>query len=152
MVTMPPLSINIGALAEQTGFSVPTIRYYEEIGLVPPAHRQLNGYRVYGDEDQRRLLFIRRCRDFGFSIDQVRALMALSGNPAADPAEACALAESHLDTIRATLNELKTLEQTLTLFVERCTAARTDGSASQCAMVADLTTPTDLPRSSPDVA
>ncbi len=72
---MPQL--RIGALAERAGTNAPTIRYYEEIGLLRPADRQAGGQRAYGEEDVRRLAFIRRCRDFGFSIEQVRSLVAL---------------------------------------------------------------------------
>jgi DNA-binding transcriptional MerR regulator len=63
--------LKIGALAAQTGTNAPTIRYYEEIGLLQRAHRRPGGQRVYGDADIKRLTFIRRCREFGFSIDQV---------------------------------------------------------------------------------
>ena len=72
---MPQL--RIGALAERAGTNAPTIRYYEEIGLLRPADRQAGGQRAYGEEYVRRLAFIRRCRDFGFSIEQVRSLVAL---------------------------------------------------------------------------
>jgi DNA-binding transcriptional MerR regulator len=66
----------IGELAELTGMSVPTIRYYEQIGLLPRAPRQAGGQRVYSRDDVERLTFIRRCREFDFSIEQVRALVA----------------------------------------------------------------------------
>ena len=62
-------SISIGLLAQQAGCSVPTIRYYEEIGLLPVVPRTEGGRRVYGSATVRRLSFIRRCRDFGFSIE-----------------------------------------------------------------------------------
>ncbi len=76
---MSPSSLprSIGVIARQTGCTVPTIRYYEEIGLLPPGPRTEAGRRVYGDEAVRRLTFIRRCRDFGFSIEQVRELVSL---------------------------------------------------------------------------
>jgi DNA-binding transcriptional MerR regulator len=77
--------LKIGALAAQTGTNAPTIRYYEEIGLLQRAHRRPGGQRVYGDADIKRLTFIRRCREFGFSIDQVRALISL----VQDPRRAC---------------------------------------------------------------
>jgi DNA-binding transcriptional MerR regulator len=68
--------LKIGELAELTGMSVPTIRYYEQIGLLPRAPRQAGGQRVYSRDDVERLTFIRRCREFDFSIEQVRALVA----------------------------------------------------------------------------
>src|SRR6266568_4363824 len=70
--------LTIGALARETGVSTPTIRYYEEIGLLPQAGRGANGQRIYDDAGLQRLTFIKRCRDFGFSIDQVRVLASLS--------------------------------------------------------------------------
>ena len=74
-------NLKIGALAERTSTNAPTIRYYEEIGLLRPADRQAGGQRVYGDDDVKRLTFIRRCREFGFSINQVRVLVGLVRNP-----------------------------------------------------------------------
>jgi DNA-binding transcriptional MerR regulator len=75
-------NLKIGALARQTGTNAPTIRYYEEIGLLPSAGRQAGNQRVYGEADVKSLTFIRRCRQFGFSIDQVRSLVALVPAPA----------------------------------------------------------------------
>jgi DNA-binding transcriptional MerR regulator len=66
-------TLKIGALAKRTGTNGPTIRYYEEIGLLPAAERQPGGQRTYGEDDVKRLTFIRRCREFGFSVDQVRS-------------------------------------------------------------------------------
>jgi MerR family copper efflux transcriptional regulator len=66
--------VRIGALAEQTGCSVPTIRYYEQIGLIPAARRRSGGHRVYDAAAVQQLGFIRRCRDFGFALEQIRAL------------------------------------------------------------------------------
>jgi DNA-binding transcriptional MerR regulator len=70
--------LTIGALAERTGCNPPTIRYYEEIGLLPRPGRRASGHRTYSDEDLRRLTFSRRCRDFGFPVGQVRALVTLT--------------------------------------------------------------------------
>ena len=73
--------LKIGALADRTGTNSPTIRYYEEIGLLPSADRQAGGQRIYGSEDIKRLTFIRRCRDFGFPIEAVRSLAAVLYDP-----------------------------------------------------------------------
>ena len=74
--------LKIGDLAERTSSSTPGIRYYEEIGLLPRPDRQ-EGNQRYSDEDVRRLTFIRRCRDSGFSIEQVRNV-ACAGGPGPD--------------------------------------------------------------------
>ena len=90
--------LTIGALADQTGCNVPTIRYYEEIGLLPPARRRPGGHRFYSEADLRRLTFIRRCRDFGFPIEQVRALVELTEASDRDCNEARDLAQAHSTT------------------------------------------------------
>src|SRR6478609_3188539 len=98
---MKPLKI--GALAKQTGTSSPTIRYYEEIGLLPSAGRQAGNQRIYGEADVKSLMFIRRCRDFGFSTDEVRELVALLRDPSSSCADARDLAQEHLLAVRAKL-------------------------------------------------
>src|SRR5262245_4328954 len=101
------MNLKIGLLAEQTGTTVPTIRYYEEIGLLPRANRGHGGQRSYGEEDVGRLTFIRRCRDFGFSVEQVRTLTQLMRDPDRSCVEARDLAWQHLSRVRAKLGEFK---------------------------------------------
>jgi len=72
--------IQIGELSRRTGCNIETIRYYERITLLPPPVRSAGGYRVYETADVRRLAFIRRARELGFTLDEVRALLALSEN------------------------------------------------------------------------
>ena len=72
--------LTIGLLAERTGLDVSAIRYYEEVGLIPPALRKPSGHRVYRNEVQEVLTLIRHCRDFGFSIDDTRALVSLASS------------------------------------------------------------------------
>ena len=115
---MPQL--RIGALAERAGTNAPTIRYYEDIGLLPRPDRQVSGQRAYGDGDVKRLTFIRRCRDFGFSIDQVRALVALVQDRERSCMDARELAQKHLDGVRAKLNELRALERSIAGFIATC--------------------------------
>src|SRR5256885_12734590 len=74
-------NLKIGALARRTGTNAPTIRYYEEIRLLRSAGGQAGKQRVYSDADVKSRTFIRRCREFGFSIDQVRSLVALVQDP-----------------------------------------------------------------------
>src|SRR5258705_10758262 len=103
-------NLKIGALAERTGTTAPTIRYYEEIGLLRSADRQSGGQRVYGDADVKHLTFIRRCREFGFSIDQVRSLVALVQDPLSSCGCARDLAQEHLVSVRANLRGAKALQ------------------------------------------
>jgi DNA-binding transcriptional MerR regulator len=74
-------ALRIGDLANRTGTSAPTIRYYEQIGLLRRATRQSGNHRVYTRADVERLTFIRRCREFDFSIEQVRVLVSLLDDP-----------------------------------------------------------------------
>ena len=88
--------LKIGDLAERTGTSAPTIRYYEQIGLLRLAARQPGGQRVYSRDDVERLTFIRRCRDFDFSIEQVRMLVSLMQDPNSSCMVARDMAAQHL--------------------------------------------------------
>ena len=106
----------IGSLAAATGCNSPTIRFYEEIGLLPKANRRPSGQRVYSQSDFRRLTFIRRCRDFGFPIEQVRELVELTDAPERDCVAARDLAQARLDDVRQKLAELQALEQNLVEF------------------------------------
>jgi DNA-binding transcriptional MerR regulator len=128
----------IGALAKRTGTNVPTIRYYEEIELLRPADRQAGGQRVYGDDDAKRLTFIRRCRDFGFSIEQVRSFVALVQNPQSSCMHARDMAEAHLATVRAKLAELRALERSIAAFVVNCDASCAGGPGPDCVILDEL--------------
>lgn len=131
-------NLSIGILAERTRCSVPTIRYYEEIGLLPHAARAANGRRYYGDADQKRLLFIKRCRDFGFPIEQVRNLVALFEDGDRSCAEVRDLAQDHLDAVRAKIAEFRELETSLAAFVESCNEACCGGTSKDCTIIEDL--------------
>ena len=125
-------SLKIGALAAQTGTNAPTIRYYESIGLLPPASRQGGGQRLYGADDVRRLTFIRRCREFGFSVEQVRDLAGLVEDDARCCTDARDIAQAHLGRLRAKLAELRALEQEIAAFVERCDSVCVGGPGPAC--------------------
>jgi len=131
-------ALTIGSLAEQTECNVPTIRYYEEIGLLPKPSRGPGGQRVYREDDLRRLTFIRRCRDFQFPIEQIRELVDLVENPTRDCNQAKDLAETHLTTVRKKLRELRALEKSLAQFAESCTALCAGGPSGDCVILEDL--------------
>src|SRR3546814_7824126 len=101
------MAFRIGELARRTRTNPPTIRYYEEIGLLPAPARRDGGQRSYGEEDERRLTFIRQCREFGFSIEQVRSLVSLTQRHDRSCMEARDLAVDHLAAVRARVAELK---------------------------------------------
>ncbi len=131
--------LSIGALAKAAGVTTPTMRYYEDIGLLPKPARSASGQRVYDESDVERVTFIRRCRDFGFSIDQVRLLSSLSISPDRDCAEVRDIAHEHLTDVRAKLAELKALEQDLAGFVDRCDAACSGGPSRECLVFEGIT-------------
>src|SRR5215471_10612952 len=86
--------MSIGDLAKATGVKIVTIRYYEQVGVLPAVNRTTGNYRNYGGDHVRRLRFVRRCRDLGFSLDQVRDLLRLSAANGPSCAEVCAMAAS----------------------------------------------------------
>jgi DNA-binding transcriptional MerR regulator len=125
--------MRIGALAERTGTTVPTIRYYEEIGLLRQVSRK-GGQRVYDHEDARRLAFIRRCRDFDFSIEEIRSLLSLMANNTSC-GEARKLAEGHLAGLRRKLAELLALERSIAALVTACASTCDGGAAAHCVIL-----------------
>ena len=133
--------LRIGELAERTGTSAPTIRYYEQIGLLRPALRHGGNQRVYGRPDVERLTFIRRCREFDFTIEQVRALVALVDDPASCCLDARDLAVSQLDAVRAKMRELEALERSLASFVTACETSCAGGPGPDCVILGDLQAP-----------
>jgi MerR family transcriptional regulator, copper efflux regulator len=133
--------LTIGALAREAGVSTPTIRYYEEIGLLPPAGRGTNGQRIYDDAGLQRLTFIKRCRDFGFSIDQVRVLAGLSISTGADCRGVRDIAQSHLDQVREKQAELRALASHLQRFVAACDAACIGGPGCDCIIFQEIAKP-----------
>ncbi len=134
-------SLSIGAVAKQTGCTVPTIRYYEEIGLLPPVARTESGQRNYCVATLRRLTFIRRCRDFGFSIEQVRELIGLVDEPDRPCLEVREIAALHLAAVRRKLDQLGALESSLNAFVCGCDAACAEGVALDCTILEELALP-----------
>ena len=130
--------MRIGILAEMAGTTVPTVRYYEQIGLLRPAMRQGGGQRTFDREDVRRLAFVRRCREFGFSIDEVRALLSLTGDRNASCTDARDLAGRHLDAVRSKLAELKALETSIASLVSTCNSTCAGGVATDCSIFVDL--------------
>ena len=120
--------IQIGELSRRTGCNIVTIRYYEQIALLPAPARSAGRYRVYDTADVRRLAFIRRARELGFTLDEVRTLLSLS---AGDGQDTCAnvreVAERHLADVRAKIADLQAMEHVLADAVRRCAAGEVPG-------------------------
>lgn len=128
----------IGALAQAARVTTPTIRYYEQIGLVPLASRTPGGQRSYDHADVERLNFIRQCRDFGFGVEQVKMLLELSISADRDCTETRDIARVHLEQVQAKLNDLRDLEMRLRAFVDRCETACAGGPGRECTIFRDL--------------
>lgn len=135
------LAHSIGAASRQTGCSVPTIRYYEEVGLLPAAPRTEGNQRHYDDAAIRRLTFIRRCRDFEFTIEQVRELVGLVDQPKRDCVEVRDIAQARLQEVQKKLAELQALEASLSAFVCSCNTACAGGPAVDCTILEELGMP-----------
>lgn len=133
--------LTIGKIAARTGCSAPTIRYYESIGLLPAPRRGEGHQRIYSNAECERLLFIRRSRDFGFPIDQVRQLLALFDAPQHPCEDARDIAAHQLADVRRKLEELQALERSLTSFVDGCSDNCAGGPAEACVIVKELAAP-----------
>jgi len=131
----------IGVLSNLTDTKVNTIRFYEEIGLLPQAERTRSGRRLYAENDRKRLTFIRHCRSFGFSVDAVRQLLMLK-----DTGEESCLGIAHMatefrDEIDRKLDALRTIRQELDRMIEACPL----GGVSECAIISGLESDTNHP-------
>lgn len=135
------MNVSIGEASKQTRLPIATIRYYEEVGLLPQARRLGGGHRVYGPEEMSRLGMIARCRSLGFPLDQIRSLLAvmLDGQPCADVR---ALAEEHLSMIRQKRMELVRIERQLAVVVKSCATGCANGVVEDCSLILDLSGPT----------
>ena len=113
----------IGQLARQAGCTVETVRHYERIGLLDRPARSEGGYRLYGPEDVRRLTFVRRSRELGFSQAQIKQLLAVATRPEAECREIGPMIRAHLEEVRMHLRQLQRLELTLASAAAECEEA-----------------------------
>lgn len=125
----------IGALSERTGVKVETIRYYEQVGLLPPPERSDGNQRRYGRKHVERLAFIKHARDLGFPVDGIRALLRLSDTPEIACDEAHAIAVRHLDDVRHKIARLRSLESELARIATMCSGGV---QACDCAIIEAL--------------
>jgi MerR family mercuric resistance operon transcriptional regulator len=115
--------LSIGALSRLTGVNIETIRYYEKIKVLPKPSRTQSGRRIYGPMERRLLAFVRRSRELGFSLDEVRALLRLGGPEKATCRDVRKIAAQHLGDIRAKIGDLRKLERLLAKTVAQCTGS-----------------------------
>lgn len=122
--------LTIGKLAARTGVNIETIRYYEKIGLLPKPSRTVGGHRLYSEAQVRRLEFIRRGRELGFGLVNLRQLLAMSDNHCSC-GEVFDLTREHLAVIRSKIRDLRRLEARLTAIAGNCSRQDT----ADCAVI-----------------
>jgi len=123
--------LSIGRLSAATGVKVPTIRYYEEIGLLPEAERSAGNQRLYRADHQERLAFIRHSRELGFPLDAIRELLSLSDRPDMSCAAADVIASRQLSAVTDRIARLEALK----LELERMLAQCAQGTISDCKVI-----------------
>ena len=128
------IGMTIGQLGRATGTAVETVRYYEKIGLLPKAARTAGNYRSYGSAEVDRLGFIRKARDLGFSIEQVRALLSLSDERDRDRDDVDRIAKQHLAEVDRKIADLTALRRELSTVIEQCES----GTVAECRILRAL--------------
>ena len=126
--------MRIGELAKLTQTVVETIRFYEQAGVLVPPPRTAGGYRNYGADQVQRLTFVRRCRELGFSLDEVRSLLIIADQSEESCATVTEIAGAHLDEVRNKLKRLRRLERTLVGLQMSCRG----GKIKQCRILDSL--------------
>ena len=121
--------MKIGELAQRAGVRIDTVRYYERQGLLPPPLRQASGYRSYAPMDISRLRFVRRAKALGFTLEEIRELLALSGRRENDMGGLKAAATEKLADVEAKLVELTRIRDGLKTLVASCPG---HGALEQC--------------------
>jgi DNA-binding transcriptional MerR regulator len=129
--------MTIGDLARESDVKIVTIRYYEQAGLMPVPLRTEGNYRTYGQEQLQRLLFIRRLRDLGFTLEQVRDLLRLASDKSQSCGEVDRITRAHLATVEEKIRSLKTLASELGRLSRRCAGG---GQVAECAIIEALST------------
>lgn len=127
-------ALPIGQAAAQSGVKVPTIRYYEQIGLLPSPLRSEGNRRLYSEAEMRRLAFIRHARELGFEVDAIRALLALQDDPQRSCTEADVIARARLADVEHRIASLTALRKELRRMITACAG----GSVSECMVIETL--------------
>lgn len=135
---MSTQTLKIGDLARATNTKVETIRYYEQIRLLPAPSRTAGNFRAYAPEHLARLSFIRRARDLGFTLDQVRALLGLSDQKRSSCDAVDAIAREHLADVDRKIEDLQTLRAELDNIINQCSC----GTIAECRIIEALAPPT----------
>lgn len=117
------MSLTIGGLSKRSGCNIETIRYYERVGLLPPPPRSPGGHRLYEQAHVQRLTFVRRSRDLGFSLQDIRGLLALVDGDTVTCGEVRAVTLEHTRSIRRKIADLRQMERALRDIAAQCEGA-----------------------------
>lgn len=140
--------MNIGQAAWASGVSTKMIRHYESIRLVPPADRRHSGYRDYGTPDLHSLGVIRHARDLGFSLERIRVLLGLWGDPGRSNADVKAIARAHVRELEDRAVQLNEMVDALRTLADACDGDR----RPDCPIIASLESGADVPACHPKPA
>ncbi len=121
----------IGELSRITGVNIETIRYYERIKMFPAPRRTEGGHRFYGPTETRTLIFIRRARELGFTLEEIRTLLDLGGPGKVSCGDVQAIAAHHLERVRSKIADLTKLEKLLGRTITKCSG----GTAPECPVI-----------------
>ena len=130
-------ALTIGALSKHTGVNIETIRFYERVGILPKPPRSAGGHRIYSQEQLMRLSFVRRSRELGFSLDDIRGLLQLVDGGHYTCAEVKTITLDHLADVRRKIADLRRLERTLADVAGRCKG----GKVPDCPVIEALSDP-----------
>lgn len=136
----PLASLSIGVLAHRAGVAIDTIRYYEREGLLPEPARRVSGYRSYDEHAVARLRFIRRAKELGFALQEIRELLALSADRQRGVKAVKRRAEQRLQAIEARLADLQRVRDGLRALVDACPG---HGAPEKCPILRALVDPED---------
>lgn len=129
-----PAQLTIGRLSARAAVNIETVRYYERIGLVPSPPRTEGGHRLYGEAHVKKLIFVRRARELGFTLKEIRALLRLADERPPSCARARSLATTHLADVRGKISDLKRMERVLTETIALCE----EGDRPECPLLEAL--------------
>jgi len=135
------MSMKIGEVADRGGVNLQTIRYYEREGLLPQPPRLPSGYRVYSEPTVRRLRFIKRAQELGFTLAEIRDLLSLRIDHDRDRSEVRAIAEAKVADIEEKIRTLSAMKEALGRLTEHCSG---HGPASECPILESLDSDEEL--------
>jgi MerR family copper efflux transcriptional regulator len=128
-------TVTIGKLAKDIGIGAGALRYYERLGLLPPANRTASGYRLYGAAAATRLRFIRRAQALGFSLEEIAELLALSDNPRGRARDVKRVTQAKIADIEQRIEALKRMKRGLATLEAHCSG---HGGTRECPILAAL--------------